>query len=353
MQNSNTNKQSKVMLVITTETGLLVALLYYLTKLQYKYQAHFILLKQKKERFQGIDLESLPGRYDIFNDELNTSIVNPDKSFQRVLSETNVDEIVFQNPQNFITNIIINSYKANNPGLFLTVVSDGLLLSSPINTKRKMILNLKLYYRKFINQVKKLPRSVLEYKSILKSIDQLIAHEDIGAKQFLKVDDLFQNIRPYQKEVESVFYFNLLGFERADIIFFTQPILDIKFSTEVKNNYLKTLAALCNYAKKEKINIVFKIHPSETYTTYEHYENSFIKIDKNKNIPAEILFEFIKNKIIVSMFSSVSLGNKNKSLTHYWLYKIINHHLAKVKGLEHVLVPLNLLEFEQSLKRRI
>lgn len=335
----------KVLIVVTTEMGLLTALLYYLANLNKRYYPYFVLLKNNEERFQGLNLNFLPGQHEIFVDELGRNIWNPDKRFLAILKEQFVQEIVFQNPLNFITNIIINTYKYEDPSIRLTALSDGLLVSTGISTKNKLILTLRLLHRKYINQFKNLPFFVKHYKDIVSDIDLLIAHEDIGAKKFLNSNEVLAEIKNYPTILNNVFSMNIQRFVEADIIFFTQPILSIRLANDIKEKYISFLKNLSTFALENKVYVIMKVHPEEKVDFYMKYENKFVSIDDSKNIPAELILNSISNKAIISMFSSVSLLDAGTALKHYWLYKLIGYDLKIKKNVEHIVTPSNFKEF--------
>lgn len=334
----------KVLIVVTTEFGLLTALLYYLANLNKKYYPYFVLLQNNKERFQGLNLNFLPGQHEIFVDELGRNIWNPDKTFLVILKEQSVQEIVFQNPLNFITNIIINTYKHEDPSICLTALSDGLLISTGISAKNKLILTLRLLHRKYINQFKNLPFFVKHYKNIVSDIDLLIAHEDIGAKKFLNSNEVLAEIKNYPTILNNVFSMNIQRFVEADIIFFTQPILSNRFPREVKENYIKLLRNIALFMQNNNIRMLFKVHPEEDVDLYKQFENDHVFVGNNKNVPSEIILHGLKNKVILSMFSSVSLNNHEKSLKHFWLYKLINYELKIKNALSDIEIPSSLNE---------
>lgn len=331
----------KILMVVTTEFGLMTALLYYFLYQEKKLFPHFILLKNKKERFSGLNLDALPGSYDLYNDELNTRVHHPDVAFKSILSENNVKEILFQNPQNFITNKIINTYKIANKDLNLTMLSDGLLLLSKMGFKNKIIANVKLYYRKLINKCTNLPNYVLDYCDYVPLVDRLIAHSDVGAKEFIFTGDLIKYLDDFKERMNSIFCIDTDMYDEAEVIFFTQPIISNRFSKEVKENYINLLHDMALFVQKYNIRMLIKVHPEENINMYKRFENTFVVIDHNKNVPSEIVLNGLRDKIVLSMFSSVSLNDQGKYLKHFWLYKIINHNLKINKKIPHITVLLD------------
>lgn len=339
----------KVLMVVTTEFGLLTALLYYFLHQEKSLLPHFILLKNKKERFSGLNLDALPGSYSLYNDELNTRVHNPNVAFKAILSESNVKEIVFQNPQNFITNKIINTYKIANKDVNLTMLSDGLLLLSKMSFKNKMIANAKLYYRKLINGCRNLPKYVRDYGDYVPLVDRLIAHSDVGAKEFIATGDLIKHLDDFRERLNAIFCIDAGIYEDAQVIFFTQPILSNRFPREVKENYIKLLHDIVLFMQNNNIRMLFKVHPEEDVDTYKQFENDYVFVDNNKNVPSEIILHGLKNKIILSMFSSVSLNHHGNSLKHFWLSKLIKHDMGTNNKPEHICIPSSLDELKKNL----
>jgi len=334
----------KVLMVVTTEFGLLTALLYYFLHQEKNLFPHFILLKNKKERFSRLNLDALPGTYDLYNDELNTRVHNPDVAFKASLCKKNVKEIVFQNPQNFITNIILNTYKINNQNIKLTMLSDGTLLLSKMSFKDKVITNVKLYYRKLINGCTNLPKYIYNYMDYVPLVDRLIAHSDVDAKEFIATSDLIKHLDDFRDQLNSIFCIEAGIYEDVQVIFFTQPILSNRFPREVKENYIKLLRNIALFMQNNNIQMLIKVHPEENVDLYKQFENDHVIVDSNKNVPSEIILQGLKNKVILSIFSSVSLNNHEKYLKHFWLYKLINYELKIKNSSSDIIVPSSLFE---------
>jgi len=342
-------ENSKVLMIVNTEFGLLTALLYYLTNVSDKYEPHFVLLKSSDERFQQLNLDSLPGKYEIFIDELNSNFWHPNNAFMRILKEIHVHEIVFQNPLNFITNIIVDTFRKSSPSMRLTALSDGLTLSTGISAKNKFKLNLRLWHRKYINRFKGLPFLVKHYKQMLPHIDLLIAHENHGCKHFLDSRELFVMDDVHSIIVNDVFSVQMNELSKSDVIFFTQPILNVNLPDSVKNKYKSFLKYFSEFALKNKINVMMKVHPSENVDFYMEYTNKYVSIDQSKNIPAEIILNSVSDKIILSMFSSVSLCDANYINKHIWTYKLIDYKMLVMKNMEHIYLPADFGEFENMI----
>lgn len=337
----------KVLMVVTTEFGLMTALLYYFLYLEKNLFPHFILLRNKKERFSGLNLDALPGLYDLYNDELNTRVHNPDIAFKASLCEKNIKEVVFQNPQNFITNKIVNTYKIANKDVNLTMLSDGLLLLSKMSFKNRMITNAKLYYRKLINRCRNLSKYVQDYGDYVPLVDRLIAHSDVGAKEFIATSDLIKHLDDFRERLNSIFCINAEIYENAQVILFTQPILSNRFPNTVKENYINLLRDIALFMQNSNIRMLFKVHPEEDVNTYQQFENDYVTVDHNKNVPSEIILHGLKNKVILSMFSSVSLNSQETSLRHFWLYKLIKYDLKIEYKADYIAVPYNNENFEE------
>lgn len=332
----------RVLIVVHTEIGLLMALIYYLSYLEGKKEPYFAVIKTSKDRFNNLNLESLPGKYELITDDLSGKAWSPKCNYKSILYDTTVKEIIVQNPLNFIVDIVIHHY--SKKAIPITLLSDGIVMLSPISTKTHLKLCMKHIFRKYFNGIYELPLCVSQYLTITEKVDKLIAHKNIGVEKFIEIRTLFSEIEKYKKSIEKLFHIDFALYDDAKIIFFTQPIYR---QSGVKKNYIQLLDELTHIIEKHKIKTVFKIHPADDIKLYESYENDLLSLDiVNKNIPAELLIEVLSEKMILSVASSLSLTDTNPSMQHFWLYKIMSYSVHEENNLQHIYTPKTMNEFE-------
>lgn len=326
------NEKDTCLFIINTEFVLLVCLLYYYIHIKNKRNITpvFALIKVSNYRFTNINKEYLPGKSYIYINELNETILFPDKKFLELLKIDNVKQIVYQNPQAFTNQCLINFFKKKNPDVLLTIVSDSIAIDRKIlsNFKEKFIAYTKLYFRKIFNRIPYLTWKIWTYHSHKYQPNELIAHRNFNYPVFYDTSNLFSQIQNYFEELSKIFNVDMNIYNKADIIFFTQPNhLYTKYQKEVKEGYIKGVQHLFYLAQKNKKNIVVKVHPSESAEFYASMANEYVFIDKNSNTPAELFLNGLSNKKIVSYFSSISIYDIHKKNQHFWLYKTIGHKL--------------------------
>ena len=321
---SNNSQEEKILFVVSTEFALLIAMLHYLENLAQSGSAVFIILKRDANRFKNINFDSLPGEYHVFNNNISDFLVTPDREFEKVLDlYPNVSQIVFQHPYDLLTQVILQSYLNKNDNILLTLINDGLTRSIDIVGWEKYKLYIKLFLRKYVDGMKLL--SFMRVKQDIRSyIDYFIAEEDMGAKNFINTNTLLSKITEHKKHLNDFFNLNLDIFERSTILFFTQPIeIEPFFTDEHQKLHDEMLFKLADLAKREKIEMLLKIHPHESPEKYEKFTNDFVTVYKDSNVPAEVILNLVREKSIISIFSSLSLY-ENKQNKHFWLYKSIN-----------------------------
>ena len=167
--------------------------------------------------------------------------------------------------------------------------------------------------------------SFIRFRQDIRSyIDYFIAEEDIGAKIFINTNTLLSKIPEHKKQLNYFFDLNLDMFENSTIIFFTQPMeLEPFFTDRHQKLYDEILFKLSDLAKRNKIEMLLKMHPHESPDKYKKFTNDFVTIYKNSNVPAEVILNLVKEKSIISIYSSLSLY-KNKQNKHFWLYKLMD-----------------------------
>lgn len=322
----NNTQDKKVVFLLNTEYGLLIALLYYYEILKKNnYNPVFIFLKTNENRFRNISFSELPGEYKVYKNELNTWKLTPDLLFLESLKFRDVVEIVINNPAFYTNQIYINSYKANNPNLKLTLLADSVGIDRKITKKDIFKFFIQLCIRKYYNRIKNLNYIYVDYHNIQSYVDSFIAHRNINIKNFIDSNTLIQNIKIYVNQIFSIYNVKLKDYENSDMLFYTQPIMLVStIPDNEKIKYIEILENISRMSLKYKKKVLLKIHPAENNEFYKIYTHEFLKIDQNPNIPAEILVNSIRNKLMISVYSSASSFDINKQNTHYWLYKILS-----------------------------
>ena len=318
--------------IINTEFVLLTSLLYYYIHIKDKKSLKpvFIFIRVSSLRFKNINQKYLPGESHLYKNDLNETVLFPDKKFLEVLKIENVKQIVYQNPQAFTNQCIINYFKTKYPDTKLTVVSDSIAMDRRFLTsfKERFIAYSKLYFRKIINRIPFLTWKIWTYHSFKFRPDELIAHRNFDYPIFYNTTELFSMIPEYFEELSKIFKIDIDIYRKSDIIFFTQPNhLYTKYPKEVKEGYISGVKHIFYLAQKNKKYVIVKVHPSENIDFYKSMANEFIFIDLNSNTPAEIILNGLSGKKIVSYFSSISMYDIQKKNQHFWLYKTIGHKL--------------------------
>jgi len=340
---SNNPHEEKILFVVSSEFALLIAMLHYLENLSQSGSAVFIILKRDVNRFKNINLDSLPGEYHIFVNNISDFGVSPDREFEKVLDlYPNVSQIAFQHPYDLLTQIILQSYLKKKNSISLTVINDGLTRSIDIVGWEKYKQYIKFFLRKYVDGMKLL--SFRRFKQDIRSyIDYFIAEEDIGTKNFINTNTLLSKIPEHKKKFNDFFDLDLNIFERSTIIFFTQPVeLEPFFTDKHKELYDELLFKLADLAKRKKINMLLKMHPHESPDEYQKFTNDLVTISKNSNVPAEVILNLVKEKSIMSIYSSLSLY-ENKQNKHFWLYKLmeIKYPYRDFKAKKFISIPDN------------
>jgi hypothetical protein len=321
------NKENNnAVFIINTEYGLLISLLYYKEMLEPKgIIPHFVFFKSSNLRFNGIDFEKLPGKYYIYKNELNNSVIFPNNDFLNFDYNKNVCEIIINNPAFLISQVMLLKIKKNSPLCKTTVLADSAGIDDHITPLRLFYYTLKLYLRRFLNFYN-LPLKFLHYHNFGKYVDLFIAHRNLYNKEFLNSNFLLAKIHENKYLISDVFKFKIEKYLDYKFIFFTQPLINYSFvSNKTKENYLKLLNDLSYISNKNAIKIVLKLHPSENISSYEKYKNEYLTIDEGNNIPAEIIVNALDNKIFLSVSSSSSCFDLTKNNKHFWIGELITN----------------------------
>lgn len=340
----------KIVFIINTEFVLLISYLYYKLNCETNnLYPIFIFNIASTERFSNIEIHKLPGiQYKYFNNILGKTIF-PKIKLEDIKNIEGVENIVWQNPGDTFNHLIFNLIKKESPSSRSTVITDSIAVDSRIDKSviRKTLL--KRLYRKTLNPWLPIPLKVSTYHTLDKKEHTLIAHNNIGYNNFIHTDILLNKILQYRNELNDLF--NYKTADDTPIIFFTQPITVNNGLTEKNENdyntFIKTLIDICI---KNKLKIYFKVHPGESIERYLKYENDYVKIYKNKNIPAELILNSLSGATILSMWSSISVFDIKANNKHYWLYPLINYKISSIVKYNNINIINTLEQLETLLK---
>lgn len=315
----------KIVFALNTEFCLLVALQYLDKYLDETYEPIWVLLKSN-ERFATTQLEALPGKILVVDDHFNTRKLKLDTAWSEAFKGLKAEIFVMQNNYKISSLFLLALLKKTNPKVTTVFISDSIALDVKPAKRIIWVNNVYLNFRRFMNGFFQLPMLIVAAdKFIDRSVDIYISkHKNINIKkQHIAFKDMLSNIDKNEL-CNSVFPFDLS--HESSIYFFTQPILEHNsFSKVTKGQYIKVLTGITLLAKKNKIKVLIKVHPSENLNKYLPFENDFCKVFKNNSVPAEVLFTKLKNKKIVSCFSSISTLDFSGKNTHFWFYPLVGH----------------------------
>lgn len=325
------DKKNTALFLISTEYVLLISYLYYKNYLEKQGTIPiFVFFKTNPKRLRNISFDNLPGIHLFYKNNLNEGIIYPDKDYFKILKFENINEIVFQNPHNFINSIVIKHYKKLNKNCKLSLIADSAAIDRKMSFKLVLNFLVKLYFRKIFNGIKYLPYKVWTNQNIADKLDLLIARRNINVKNFIDTNSLLGTIPENINKLDMIFNFDIEMFNDFDIIFFTQPVSTQSFSNEYKLKYIEIVKYITELAVRYRKKTIFKVHPGEDRSDYTQYANEFVEIDDKSNVPAEIIINGIKGKKIVSFWSAISLFDINNQNKHFWLYKLINYPLPSL-----------------------
>jgi len=184
-----------------------------------------------------------------------------------------------------------------------------------------------------------------------KEITDFVAHKNIGFQNFIDSSNLIKEYLPMCRQlINSVFCFDLTCFQNCSAIVFTQPLLSQNYITnKEKKNYINVLENLFALFNRYRIRAIIKMHPGDDRNDYVGFQSQYIKLDEQKNLPAEIILSSVNHKMVISMFSSVSLNNTNRKNQHYWMNKIMDYEVKTVNKIENLRCPISFDEFEKDL----
>lgn len=345
-------EKKKCVFLINTEFVLLISLLYTKYELDSAIEPVFVLIKNSKRRFTGINLEKLPGKVYVFNNEIHSNKIRPDKRYLDLHQLENVVQIHFQNPQDLINSSLVAYFKTKNPETKITLVSDSIAIDRKILTKpRDLFIHYsRLIFRKFINRIPNISLKIWSYHKMPFVPNELIAHKNYGYANFIDTKILFGKIEESFELLSSVYQINNEQFKKSEILFFTQPNLNYStYSDEIKKGYINGVKDFSQLAKKYKIPTIIKVHPAENPDVYTPFCNEFVSVDVNSNTPAEILINGLFNKKIVSYWSSISMYDIFNKHQHFWLYKTIGYKLPSSDVYQNLSIPENLDEIEKMI----
>ena len=320
---------NRIVFLINTEFVLLVSLIYFLN---YKKEANcwkpvFVILRSNPKRFRDLQLDHLPGVVHLYQDNLNTFARKPSRDFTDVLKCVDCAEIVIQNPWNPANQIIYNHFIEASPTCRIVLISDGAVIGKRFTLRELAPLYLRKLYRKYIQQFP-ISLAVPTYTTMMSQADGLIAHQNFGLKEFYDVNTLIKDSKRHAKVLHDVFKVDMQIYRRAQIIFFTQPITQQTTLPElVKQQYVDAVQLMSRLALEHHRLTVVKVHPAENSVLYNPYAHDWFVIAPDTNVPAEIILALIDGVKVVSMWSSISLYDREGRNQHFWLNNAIGHEL--------------------------
>lgn len=325
MNKSITNKKKTILFSINTEFVLCIAMLYYEFYKRQNSSPVWYILKGNDNRFGNVKLDKLPGKVFVFKNELNSTTTKPEVGFIKHLNNFKIDEFVHQNSYSIANLLLEQKIKSINPNLLVTYISDSIALNVKPRTRTLLVTNMYLNFRRFFHSYYRLPLSITPPHKYINKVNSYVASNKLNTSnaKFLSFEKVFSNAKD-SKLIKDVFTYSFT--DDYDIYFFTQPILlHSSFSENTKSEYKKLLKFISQQAEKNKVSVLLKIHPGEDSKNYAEYVNSYCNIFYNSNIPAELLFNTISKKKIMSCFSSISTLDFSGRNQHFWLYPIIGH----------------------------
>ncbi len=329
--------KGRAVFLVFTQMHLALCISYYEKHLKEKGLKAFFVLS--KVRFKKFDFSSFPYDFKLIENDFNEFRIWPNSSFKKIFLFKDIEYIIAPLPAHIITLSFFNFAIKNN--LKLVTFADGLATGIPFSFRYQLQYKLLLLFRKYFNRIPHLPN--FYYKdSYLVSVSQ----NYIGPKNifhhasFIDAKNLINDALDYDI-IHSIFKLDTSLYEEADILFFTQPII---------MNYKDKVDEVFKLIELLGLKTVIKVHPSENINNYVIYETDTIKISKNI-APAELLVNNLRNKKVVSFYSTVSILSKN--MDNIWLYpllednKLINR--IRINSYNDIRIINNLKQLEKEL----
>jgi len=337
---------------VYTEMQLAIAALYFRKYLmQREVDPCFVLFRYAGERFRTMDLTKLPGRYHLFRNDLNQSVLFPDLSFLCLRSEKDVRYVAYPNSP-ILTHEAISNYFASKQSIIRIVISDGASIHSTWTPKARLKLLMKYIVRRFVNRVPNLSNRLLRSSDVIHNADILISTAPIDStcSEFVNVHTLFADAESVRLALElfRVPEWQLNAFIKCNAIFFGQPRLKDRIDDRT---YFDTLNRIVGIMGKHGGILIIKPHPAEDAAVYNSYVRNGVVICDNP-IPAEFLLSSLHSKIVLSFYSSVSMMSGNETLTHIWLKNLLTHDIP-IKPDHKILAIESLHEVDEILGRII
>jgi hypothetical protein len=313
----------KVLFFINTEFVLMASVIYYYEHLKPKRVIPiFILLTSNAARFKSVDTSCLPGDCHIYKNDLNHSVLFPDREFLKALNYQNVSELIIQNFTFLINDIAINYYKRK--GTKITFIADSISVDRKLSASAKAKNRFYLVLRKRFNGFKYLSKQIYSFTDHGNRIDRYIAHRKVWENiPYIDIKTLFTK----EYNLLPLFGGNLqTNLDAFDVYLFTQPILEHRiFTDKTKELYIQIIEEMVSFFKAKNLRLLIKVHPGEEINKYQKYQCNTITVLQNNSIPAEIILNSVKHKKIFSFFSSISLFDYSGANEHFWLFKLIDY----------------------------
>lgn len=313
---------------VYTEMQLAISMLYFRNFLApLDVEPCFVLFQTVRERFKTLDLSKLPGRHFSFRNDLNQSIVFPDLSFLHIRSEKDVRYVVYPNSP-ILTHEVISNYFAAQQPIRRIVIADGTSINTPWPLKTRLILLTKYLLRRIINRVPHLTNKLLRSPDAIQNADVLISTETIKSTsmEFVDVQTLYAEEEHVRLVLElfRVPELELEAFIHSNLVFFGQP----RYRAGIDDRtYFDTLKKIAEIIRKRGGSMVIKPHPAEDATALDFLVGDGVVVSKTP-VPGEFLLSSLRDKAILSFYSSVSMMSSNESLTHIWLKNLLPNEIA-------------------------
>ncbi|MGD9992105.1 MAG: polysialyltransferase family glycosyltransferase [Salinivirgaceae bacterium] len=312
-----------VLFLINTEFVLMTSVIYYYEHLKPKGASPiFILLTSNAARFKSVDTTCLPGECHIYKNDLNHSVIFPDREFLKALNYSNVSELIIQNFTFLVNDIAINYYKQK--GAKITFIADSISVDRKLSASAKAKNRFYLALRKRFNGFKYLSKQIYSFTDHGNRIDRYIAHRKVWENiPYFDIKTLFTK----EYNLLPLFGGNLqTNLDAFDVYLFTQPILEHRaFTDKTKELYIQIIEKIIAVSQEKNIRLLIKVHPGEELTKYQKYKCKTVEVMQNNSIPAEIILNSVKHKKIFSFFSSISLFDYSGANEHFWLFKLIDY----------------------------
>ena len=343
------NNHPKIVFIVSTELQLLNSLSFYYAFYENKQAIPvFYLFKSSDNRFKSINSQLLPGKSKIIKNNLDSlnfkkgvRLINTITEIQKT---KNISALVFSNVPS-IFNSSLRKYFESEP-VKKILLTDGLSLYIEWGLRTRLTYCIKAYFRKVYNKISGIGFKYLFNPNYLDDVDLVISTKEIPSKETILIERIYNKVNI--KQLRTVFNIteeevNLAN--NANVIFFGQPRIKGGINNEA---YMKILQMIINATCKENKKLLIKPHPAEDYSIYKKYISKNVVVSTG-NYPAELLLWGTNNrKLIISIFSSISMSDLSKNNLHIWLCDFLQLNITN--EFRHIKRPKSKIEIEQYIK---